>query len=637
MNCCGSNKTKKYQPKYSISSSNSILFKEIDNFKERIKGLELYVLFQLSLIQDNIKDLLVDPEKNKSPDISPEKVIPGYKALHNKEPFNLRGSKTTTSKEIDFKNATEILKFLVGKGPFPIYLSNKVFDENKIILDKACTSVRANINKKISTILKDVFRSLGTDSKNWEKVQYFLRVNFKKLFEKKLEGQQINLDDLTRDFDMSINLKREDNNNEFNNTPIKPLISNDPTQLRPKKLDYEEGIEQYKLLSWEEVKSTFKGGHGKHKIFNKNHGLVFSKNKISFDTEENIRKNIEEKIKNNPKLQKLQGLCSFQELMSSSKRNDFYIAKVTLYENYCHLSNYIKEFLTDAKTHTKLSILYTIMLIPHMLNKLGISHNDLHMENIIVINPTSDQPILKIIDFDKAKTNTEEYNFNDTDYTFSNVASNYWETINRNMLRKEDDIRNLKHYSVYKFLEHLNLDKIVTETELKTIGKLIKTAVELFGDNEEVIDKCVEDILMIFIRKLEKELISRENTPVTIFRRERESLEKLQKGKDQKEKIAANPQDASSLKNISPFEVPNSGAKLFVDGKSDKILAPRAQSSTSYTHRPSADNEADMIIPPEYDSGSKPKDVSPSLIIKTLNSGDKLKNASPSLPIRKAF
>ncbi|STO98186.1 protein kinase domain-containing protein [Grimontia hollisae] len=259
-------------------------------------------------------------------------------------------------------------------------------------------------------------------------------------------------------------------------------------------------------LSNEDLSSmTFLNG-GVNKDKNLNSGVLYAKTKTGqqdFIKEEGLALYCEDK----PDLKSIVSLQTKEGLPEDPVQSGKY-ATFAVYNNGIKTSMLSDVLASGLSIEQCQSLARQLVDILKTLYVNKVSHNDLHKENILVLQEKDQKTMLmKIIDFGRAQTDKEfeKVRFKDIDYVFLCKGNSALETVARNVLvpsmasmhYKPAVAIKQKHRPLHSIIKTCRNTNTNIETPLNNIGMQLKGALMMNPDNVRAFDDAKEAVCQL--------------------------------------------------------------------------------------------------------------------------------------------
>lgn len=264
--------------------------------------------------------------------------------------------------------------------------------------------------------------------------------------------------------------------------------------------------------------SAFSEG-GLHKRFDPNSGVLRAEGRTGLA--DFAKEGLIGTLASSPANASLVRYVSTQALINRESMKDV-LPEITSDKTFATVTLYDKTFVESGELDSKIdslspgeahSVLMQIVDMARVFYEHGISHQDLHMHNLMVHKPVGSDPTnitLKAIDFGKSKVNvkSESDRLNDVRYLFQKQASSgMLETLKRSGREHElpgfDIGKQAKHYPLHKLIgqcakaslgENTGVAPNAFDESVKSVGdvlvKQLQRAETLPGQREEAINKA---------------------------------------------------------------------------------------------------------------------------------------------------
>jgi len=131
-----------------------------------------------------------------------------------------------------------------------------------------------------------------------------------------------------------------------------------------------------------------------------------------------------------------------------------------------------------------------------------VTHNDMHMHNLLVHTSRDNPPVLKMIDFGKSNLSNSRNKFSDIRYLFKKEAQGKLESIKRNYVRNNNSEKQQKHYPLHKLAllihptkeNEINIFLEKQGNELEAKLKHVRTE----QDIDDAFNDCIKNVSTLF-------------------------------------------------------------------------------------------------------------------------------------------
>ncbi|WP_299494123.1 hypothetical protein [uncultured Shewanella sp.] len=228
-----------------------------------------------------------------------------------------------------------------------------------------------------------------------------------------------------------------------------------------------------------------------------------------------LERKIGEYIKEQPNKDELNRFISLQTQIEPPAHldSDYVYAVVPVYDRQHVQSAELDVSMSQLSREDVENISFQIVDMLRVMYKSKISHDDLHMHNLMVHKLNDGSLILQAIDFGRGKVGDDpDLNpYADINYMFKRQGINFAETFARNHLLFDGSEKKMKHYPLHNLLEKFTKEGSDNTALLDNIGTKLVEDLEAAGEDNRKID-----LAFFFASKALEQAFSQLNDSVII-------------------------------------------------------------------------------------------------------------------------